>query len=72
MVYSDYVKQRMAKPGVYKFVRRYEETATIWRRPGGELAKKLIAEAKRIVDEYGRSTVRAYGRSTFPFLSNIP
>ena len=47
------------KAGVYKFVRRYEETATIW-----GLAKKLTAEAKRIVDEYRRSTVRAYGRST--------
>ena len=39
------------KAGVYKFVRRYEETATISRRPGSGLAKKLTAEAKRIVDE---------------------
>ena len=52
------------KAGVYKFVRRYEETATISRRPGSGLAKKLTAEAKRIVDEYRRSTVRAYGHST--------
>ena len=51
------------KAGVYKFVRRYEETVTIWRRPGSGLAKKLTAEGKRIVDEYRRSTVRAYGRS---------
>ena len=39
------------KAGVYKFSRQYEETATILQKPGNGQAKKLTAEAKRIVDE---------------------
>ena len=39
------------KAGVHKFVHQCEETATISRRPGNGQAKKLIAEAKRTVDE---------------------
>ena len=41
----------ITKAGVYKFIRRYEETRTISRRPGSGQAKKLTAEAKKIVDE---------------------
>ena len=39
------------KIGVYKFIRRYEETGTISRTPGSGKASKFTTDAKKIIEE---------------------
>ena len=42
---------KATKVGVYKFLRRYEETGTISRNPGSGQASKMTTNAKQIIED---------------------
>ena len=42
---------KASKLGVYKFLKRYQETGTLSRRPGSGQASKISAKAKHMIDQ---------------------